>query len=84
MMTYLNDDIKGIRNKIRLGNNTRQGSPRNHVYKVNIYGFEYWKFQIHRKNKHKTKYFKTRKDAVSFVKKLNKVKNYKKVSDMFS
>lgn len=73
---YLNNNIKGIKNKIKIGNNTRVGVPRNHIYKVIINKCEYWKFQIKRQGKSQIKYFKTKKHAKLFLKKLNNLKNY--------
>jgi hypothetical protein len=57
------------------GNNTRKGSPRGHVYKVNIRGIEYFKFQIKRAGKSSTVYFKKKKEAIKFRESVKRTKS---------
>lgn len=74
---YLSSNIiKGTRE----GHNTRKGSPRNHVYKVMIGKYLYWRFVIHRSGKLYSKYFKQRKEAHEFRQILEIVKDYKVAS----
>ena len=65
MSIYLNN-INELVSKKRTGNNTRRGLPRGHIYKVNIYGNEYFKFQVKRDGKSNIVYFKRKKDATKF------------------
>lgn len=55
----------------RVGQNTRLGTPRTHVYKVVIhkdkYKSIYFKVQFHRSGKHFYKYFNKKKDAKMYV-----------------
>jgi hypothetical protein len=81
---YLNNNITGIKNKIKIGNNTRIGFPRNHIYKVIIKKCEYWKFHIKRQGQSQIKYFTTKKDAKLFLKKLKSVKNYEEAKKWYT
>lgn len=47
--------------------NTRIGSPRGHVYKINIVGYTYFKVHIKRKNQCFIKYFKLKREAKAYV-----------------
>ncbi len=69
-LKYLGD-LKGLpKKKDKGGHNTRIGSPRNHVYKVTIYGATYFKTQLHRGGLNVSKYFKKKKEAKAYVNKL--------------
>jgi len=63
---YLSFDIKGLPPMKRAGHNTRKGSPKNHIYKVNINEYTYYVFRIHRGGKSFTKYFKKKSEAKQF------------------
>lgn len=68
--------IEGLPVKKREGFNTRRGSPRNHVYKVTIGDYVYFKVHIKRDNKSYIRYFKLKKDAKKFASLLDKYKNF--------
>lgn len=59
--------LKGLAKKKHKGHNTRNGAPRTHVYKVDIYGQVYFKVQLHRGLLNVSKYFKLKRDAKEFV-----------------
>jgi len=75
--TYL-PTIKGLGTKQRQGYNTRKGTPRVHVYKVQIYGNTYFKVQLHRGLQNVSKYFKLKREAKNFVIELSKNKEWKR------
>lgn len=67
MTNYLPEEVKGIPEARRAGVNTRKGSPRNHIYRVEINGIVYYKVHFHRDQQSVIKYFKKRKDAKACV-----------------
>ena len=72
-------DVKGLPKLKRLGTRTRQGVARQHVYKVTISTIDYFKVHLHRGEESKIKYFKLKREAKKFVRKLNKVKVWNEV-----
>lgn len=63
-------NVWGLPRLKRVGNNTRKGTPRKHVYSVVIYGIKYFKVQFHRNDESVIKYFKLKRDAKAYVNRL--------------
>lgn len=60
-------NVWGLPRLKRVGNNTRKGTPRKHVYRVVIHGIKYFKVQFHRNDESIIKYFKLKRDAKAYV-----------------
>ena len=74
-------DIKGLPTMKRKGVKTRVGVARQHVYKVTIGVDTYFKVQLHRGGESKIKYFKLKREAKVFVRKLNREKVWNESQD---
>lgn len=64
---YLPDKLYPLPKAKRQGNNTRDGKPRDHVYRVEIGGQTYYKVHVKRSEQSRIRYFKTRNEAKLFV-----------------
>lgn len=72
--------IRPFSNSTKISNwTTRKGSPRGHIYKKTITGNQYYVVALHRDNKYKSKYFKTRTEAVNYVQFVKQTRSFKNI-----
>ena len=83
MAKYIPNGVAGIPDKLKKSVNTRKGKARNHVYKVLVGGYKYYKFHLKREEIGSLiRYFKRKKDAKEFTKILRETKSLS-IADMF-